>query len=88
MYNQYTLSFEVYAMMTRYSSAIGMGAIATFGLLFLMQTLIVLQPGAYSEPRPEVSKAGFSSSSTFCRMAVWRMLSSSTRAVTCSKRPH
>lgn len=52
MYNQYTLSFEVYAMMTRYSSAIGMGAIATFGLLFLMQALIVLQPGAYSEPRP------------------------------------
>ena len=48
MYNQYTLSFEVYAMMTRYSSAIGMGAIATFGLLFLMQALIVLQPGAYS----------------------------------------
>lgn len=52
MYNDYTLSFEVYAMMTRYSSAIGMGAIATFGLLFLMQALIVLQPGAYSEPRP------------------------------------
>jgi len=39
-------------MMTRYSTAIGMGAIATFALLFLMQALIVLQPGAYSEPRP------------------------------------
>jgi protein TonB len=39
-------------MMTRYSTAIGMGAIATIALLFLMQALIVLQPGAYSEPRP------------------------------------
>jgi protein TonB len=46
------LSFEVFAMITRFSSAIGLGAIATFVLLFLMQTLIVLQPGAYSEPRP------------------------------------
>ena len=37
-------------MITRFSSAIGLGAIATFVLLFLMQTLIVLQPGAYSAP--------------------------------------
>jgi protein TonB len=52
MYNVNTLLFEVSIMMTRYSSAVGMGAIATFALLFLMQALIVLQPGVYSEPRP------------------------------------
>ena len=51
MYNMYTLYFEVYVMITRYPSAIGMGALATFALLFVMQSLIVLQPGAYTEPR-------------------------------------
>jgi protein TonB len=38
-------------MLTRYSSATGLGAIATFGLLSAMQALIVMQPGAASEPR-------------------------------------
>lgn len=52
MYNDNTLSFEVSAMMTRYCSALGLGAVATFALLFLMQALISLQPGAHSEPRP------------------------------------
>lgn len=52
MYNHYTLSFEVYVMIRRYSSAAGCGAIATLSLLLLMQTLIVIQPGALSESRP------------------------------------
>lgn len=38
-------------MLTRYSSATGLGAITTFGLLSLMHALIALQPGAASEPR-------------------------------------
>lgn len=52
MYNQYTLLFEVYNMIGRYSSAAGVGAVATLSLLLLMQTLIVMQPGAFSETRP------------------------------------
>ncbi len=52
MYKLYTLLFEVYIMIARYSSAIGIGAIATLSLLLLMQALIVIQPGALSEPRP------------------------------------
>jgi protein TonB len=39
-------------MIARYPSAIGIGAIATLSLLLLMQALIVIQPGAFSEPRP------------------------------------
>lgn len=38
-------------MIARISSAIGLGAIATLALLLLMQALILLQPGAASEPR-------------------------------------
>ena len=55
MYNTYTLSFEVYPMTTRYPYAIGAGTIATASLLFLMQALVALQPGAASEPRPRSS---------------------------------
>lgn len=51
MYKMYTLLFEVLAMIARYTSAVGFGTITTLALLLLMQTLIVLQPGAYTEPR-------------------------------------
>ena len=52
MYKVYTLSFEVYAMTARYTSATGVAALATLSLLFLMQALIAMQPGAASQPRP------------------------------------
>jgi len=39
-------------MFARYASAITTGTFVTFGLLFVMQLLITLQPGVRSEPRP------------------------------------
>ena len=39
-------------MLARYASAVTTGTFMTFGLLYLMQLLISLQPGAESEPRP------------------------------------
>ena len=36
-------------MTTRYGSAAGFGALATLVLLFLMQALVVMQPGAATE---------------------------------------
>jgi protein TonB len=51
MYKQYTLLFEVYVMIARYTSAAGLGAIAALSLLLLMQALILVQPGASGEPR-------------------------------------
>ncbi len=41
-------------MLARYASAVTTGTLVTFGLLFVMQLLITLQPGAKSEPRPRV----------------------------------
>lgn len=38
-------------MIARYTSAIVTGSLTTFGLFFLMQALIAMQPGAASEPR-------------------------------------
>ena len=39
-------------MFTRYASAVTTGTFMTFGLLYVMQLLIGMQPGAVSEPRP------------------------------------
>ncbi len=39
-------------MFARYASAVTTGTFMTFGLLYVMQLLIGLQPGAVSEPRP------------------------------------
>ena len=55
MYNGYTLLFEVYAMTLRYLPATGFGALVALGLLLLMQALIVMQPGAASQPRPRTT---------------------------------
>jgi protein TonB len=55
MYNDYTLLFEVYVMNARYTSATGIAGLATLSLLFLMQALIAMQPGAASQPRPRAS---------------------------------
>jgi len=41
-------------MLVRYASAVTTGTFVTFGLLFVMQLLISLQPGAKSEPRTRV----------------------------------
>lgn len=41
-------------MFARYASAITTGTLVTFGLLYAMQGLIHLQPGAESEPRPRM----------------------------------
>ncbi len=41
-------------MLARYASAVSTGTFVTFGLLFVMQLLISLQPGAKSEPRTRV----------------------------------
>lgn len=41
-------------MLARYASAVTTATFATFGLLFVMQLLISLQPGAKSEPRTRV----------------------------------
>lgn len=42
-------------MTLRYLPATGFGALAALGLVYLMQALIVMQPGAASEPRPRAS---------------------------------
>ena len=42
-------------MTARYGSAAGLGALVTLSLLLLMQALIVMQPGAASEPRPRAT---------------------------------
>jgi len=39
-------------MFARYASAVSSGTLMTFGLLFVMQLLITLQPSAQAEPRP------------------------------------
>jgi hypothetical protein len=41
-------------MITRYTTAITSGTVMTFGLLYVMQLLIALQPGAASEPRTPI----------------------------------
>lgn len=41
-------------MLARYASAVTTGTLVTFGLLFVMQLLISLQPGAKTDPRPRV----------------------------------
>ena len=46
-------------MFARYASAITTGTFVTFGLLFVMQLLITLQPGAQSEPRPRFNLTPF-----------------------------
>ena len=46
-------------MLARYASAVTTGTFVTFGLLFVMQLLITLQPGAQSEPRPHYNLTPF-----------------------------
>ena len=46
-------------MFARYASAITTGTFVTFGLLFVMQLLITLQPGAQTEPRPRFNLTPF-----------------------------
>ena len=46
-------------MLARYASAITSGTFVTFGLLFVMQLLITLQPGAQTEPRPRFNLTPF-----------------------------
>lgn len=41
-------------MLARYASAVTTGTLVTFALLFVMQLLISLQPGAKTEPPPRV----------------------------------
>jgi protein TonB len=41
-------------MITRCASAVTSGTVITFGLLYIMQLLITLQPGAASEPRKHI----------------------------------
>jgi periplasmic protein TonB len=41
-------------MITRYASAVTSGTVITFGLLYVMQLLITLQPGVASEPRKHI----------------------------------
>lgn len=40
-------------MIARYTSAAGVGALATLSLLLLMNALVLVQPGAFSKPRPK-----------------------------------
>lgn len=42
-------------MFARYASAVTTGTFVTFGLLFVMQLLITLQPAAKTEPRPRTT---------------------------------
>ena len=41
-------------MFARYASAVTTGSFVTFGLLFVMQLLISLQPGAKTDPKPTI----------------------------------
>jgi periplasmic protein TonB len=46
-------------MFTRYASAVTTGTFVTFGLLFVMQLLVTLQPGVKAEPRPRFNLTPF-----------------------------
>jgi protein TonB len=46
-------------MLTRYASAASSSAVVTFALLFVMQLLITLQPGAQTEPRTKMTLGRF-----------------------------